>query len=192
MLRAARRRKERTYPEISGRFGRARLVVLACEVGGRWSEETNFLLLQLAKAKVRGVLQPLKTSWLWRWRSILACAAAKAFAQSLLEQRSGTGVDGPTSSLSEVMSDSRDRVLSSARLKKIRNRQKQLDFIMGPRDLRSATWHLNKRKSRGRTYEQKKERKDGQDGSQDLKTRTSNSKNSCSARVTVATGCRTR
>ena len=34
------------------------------------------------------------------WRSILACAAAKAFAQSLLEQRGGTGVDGPTPSLS--------------------------------------------------------------------------------------------
>ena len=111
VLRAARRRKERTYPELTGRFGRARLVVLACEVGGRWSEETNNFLLQLAKAKVRGVPQPLKSSakqsWLWRWRSILACAAAKAFAQSLLEQRGGTGVDGPIPSLSEVMSDSR-------------------------------------------------------------------------------------
>ena len=37
-----------------------------------------------------------KLSWLRRWRSILACTAAKAFAQSLLEQRGGTGVDGPT------------------------------------------------------------------------------------------------
>ena len=60
VLRAARRRKERTYPELTGRFGRARLVVLACEVGGRWSEETNNLLLQLAKAKVRGVPQPVE------------------------------------------------------------------------------------------------------------------------------------
>ena len=33
--------------------------------------------------------------------------AAKAFAQSLLEQRGGTGVDGPTPSHSEVVSDSR-------------------------------------------------------------------------------------
>ena len=88
VLRAARRWKERTYPELTGRFGRVRLVVLACEVGGRM---------------VRGK----RTSWLWRWRSILACAAAKVFAQSLLEQRGGTGVDGPTPSLSEVMSDSR-------------------------------------------------------------------------------------
>ena len=41
----ARRWKERTYPELSGRFGRARLVVLACEVGGRLLEETNHFLL---------------------------------------------------------------------------------------------------------------------------------------------------
>ena len=38
-LEAARRRKERVYPELSG-GGRARLVVLAAEVGGRWSSET--------------------------------------------------------------------------------------------------------------------------------------------------------
>ena len=29
----ARRRKERTYPELAGDMGRARLVVLGCEVG---------------------------------------------------------------------------------------------------------------------------------------------------------------
>ena len=34
-LMQARRRKERTYPELSGAHGRARLVVLACEVGGQ-------------------------------------------------------------------------------------------------------------------------------------------------------------
>ena len=33
-LTAARRRKERTYPELTGQFGRTRLVVLAGEVGG--------------------------------------------------------------------------------------------------------------------------------------------------------------
>ena len=36
-LEAARRRKERTYPELYGDGGIARLVVLAAEVGGRWS-----------------------------------------------------------------------------------------------------------------------------------------------------------
>ena len=35
----ARRRKERAYPELVGPRSRAKLVVLAGEVGGRWSEE---------------------------------------------------------------------------------------------------------------------------------------------------------
>ena len=34
---AARRMKERTYLELTGQFGPTRLVVLAREVGGRWS-----------------------------------------------------------------------------------------------------------------------------------------------------------
>ena len=48
----ARRRKERTYPELAQPHGRARLVVLGCEVGGRWSEETRqFLTGAAAKAR---------------------------------------------------------------------------------------------------------------------------------------------
>ena len=50
---AVRRRKERTYPELVGRRGRATLVVLAGEVGGRWSGETISFLNQLAKARAR-------------------------------------------------------------------------------------------------------------------------------------------
>ena len=50
---AARRRKERVYPEFTGQRGRTRLVVLAGEVGGRWSEECREFLNQLAKAKAR-------------------------------------------------------------------------------------------------------------------------------------------
>ena len=37
----ARRRKELRYPELVGPGSRARLVVLALEVGGRWSPETH-------------------------------------------------------------------------------------------------------------------------------------------------------
>ena len=59
-LATARRRKERRYPELSGQFGRARLVVLACEVGGRWSDETRDFLRHLAKAKVRGEPFPVQ------------------------------------------------------------------------------------------------------------------------------------
>ena len=40
-LAVARSRKERTYPELVGRQARAWLVVLAGEVGGRWSVETS-------------------------------------------------------------------------------------------------------------------------------------------------------
>ena len=49
----ARRTKETTYLELSGEGGRARLVVLAAEVGGRWSEETAQFLRALAKASAQ-------------------------------------------------------------------------------------------------------------------------------------------
>ena len=59
-LRRARQRKERTYPELVGRRARARLVVLAVEVGGRWSEEARNFLSQLAKARARGEIPLLR------------------------------------------------------------------------------------------------------------------------------------
>ena len=49
----ARKRKELRYPELVGPGSRARLVVLALEVGGRWSPETRTFVAQLAKAKAR-------------------------------------------------------------------------------------------------------------------------------------------
>ena len=52
---AARRAKERRYPEFVGVQARARLVVLAVEVGGRFSKETNGFLKGLAKARARSV-----------------------------------------------------------------------------------------------------------------------------------------
>ena len=107
----ARRRKERAYPELSGEHGRARLVVLASEVGGRWSAETQSFLRQLAKAKTRHMPRILRTSaklaWMWRWSMILACASARAFAQSLLERRGTLRHDGPTPSSDEVIGDAR-------------------------------------------------------------------------------------
>ena len=54
VLETARRRKERRYPELVGPRSRARLVVLAGEVAGRWSEETKSFIRHLAKAKARG------------------------------------------------------------------------------------------------------------------------------------------
>ena len=54
-LREARRRKERVYPELTGVGGRARLVVITGEVGGRWSSETAHFLSSLAAAKAHSV-----------------------------------------------------------------------------------------------------------------------------------------
>ena len=88
-LRRARLRKERTYPELVGRRARARLVVIAVEVGGRWSEEARRFLSQLAKARARGENKLLRKraeqAWRLRWGSLLACTAARAVAMSLLE-----------------------------------------------------------------------------------------------------------
>ena len=111
VLVAARRRKERTYPELSGPRSRARLVVLAGEIGGRWSEETRRFLSLLAKAKARSEPPILKKraeqAWRLRWGAILGCAAARAFAASLLELRSGGGADGDVPSTHEVVNDHR-------------------------------------------------------------------------------------
>ena len=52
-LKAARRRKERTYPELAGEGGRARLLVLAGEVGGRWSSETASFLSFWLRTRLR-------------------------------------------------------------------------------------------------------------------------------------------
>ena len=78
VLEVARRQKERTYPELAGPRTRAKLVVLAGEVAGRWSTETLTFLSKLAKAKSRD--QP----------RLLRRRAAQAVRHSLL--RSGQGV----------------------------------------------------------------------------------------------------
>ena len=89
-LKVARRRKERRYPELVGDRGLAQLVVLAGEVGGRFSAETAQFLTGLASAKVRELPELLRgrahAAWLRRWSSLLACAAARAFVLSLLER----------------------------------------------------------------------------------------------------------
>ena len=54
-----RTRKERR-PELVGAGGRARLVVLGGEVGGRFSDETAHFLRSLASAKVWGMSELLQ------------------------------------------------------------------------------------------------------------------------------------
>ena len=102
------RRKERTYPELLLPGSRARLVVLALETGGRWSEALAFVRL-LAKAKARSEPQLMRKrveqAWRFRWLSLLGCAAARSFASSLLELRGSGGSDGPIPSSHEVEGD---------------------------------------------------------------------------------------
>ena len=56
----ARLKKVRTYPELVGPHRRAHLVVLALEVGGRWSRETQAFVTELARAKARGETQLMR------------------------------------------------------------------------------------------------------------------------------------
>ena len=100
------RRKERTYPELVGRRGRATLAVLAGEVGGRWSGETRSFLNQLAKVRARSesilMRKRVEQAWRLRWASMLSCVAARAVASSLLDLRRPQGADGATAPSHEV------------------------------------------------------------------------------------------
>ena len=101
-----RRRKEVTYAELEGPRSRARLVV-----SGRWSAETMSFLGLLAKARARSEThlkrRRVEQAWRMRWSCMLACAAARAFAASLLEQRVSIGCDGNAPVSHEVVADHR-------------------------------------------------------------------------------------
>ena len=107
----ARRRKERTCPKLSGEGGRARLVVLAAEVGGRWSAETAKFLAALANSKSQPspfILQNrVKAAYIRMWSAVLACSAVRAFTASLFEQRPVAGWGGDAPSVHEVVRDDR-------------------------------------------------------------------------------------
>ena len=76
---AARKKRVVTYLELIGTGGRTRLVVLAAEVGGQWSQEALSFVSQLARAKARSEPRILavraQQAWHHRWCSLLACAA---------------------------------------------------------------------------------------------------------------------
>ena len=127
---AARRRKERRHPELVGRRARARVVVLAVEVGGRWSSETLNFLSHLAKAKAGDqnwlLRRRAEMAWRARWASLLACTVARAVASSFLELPQASGADGETPALHEV---ERDLEVSSVELPG--NCVRLLDFWFG-------------------------------------------------------------
>ena len=107
-LRAARKAKERAYPELL-RSPQCLLVVLALEVASRWTPEATRFVRLLARCKARAVppalRSPATAAFTYRWASVLAFAAARAFASSLLVgHMPGTvNVDGPAPELSDVL-----------------------------------------------------------------------------------------
>ena len=86
-------------------------MVLAAEVGGRWSNETAQFLNALAEARSQSVPHILqgraKAAWLRRWSAMLAGSAARAFAVSLLDRHPVPGVGGDPPSVHEVLREDR-------------------------------------------------------------------------------------
>ena len=111
-MRVARQRKETTYPELL-QGGRCRLVVLAVEVGGRWSKEAAEFIWNLAQARARSTPALLRKAaaqaYYRRWTGMLAYAAANALAASLLEEPlAGTAnIDGPEPEMTWVLTEAR-------------------------------------------------------------------------------------
>ena len=92
----ARRRKCRTDPEFAGLHGRARLVVLAVEVGSRWSHERRVFTEAKARDETELMRRRAEQSWRSRWGSFLACTVAWAVASTMLELPGARGADGDT------------------------------------------------------------------------------------------------
>ena len=88
VLKRARSRKERRYPELL-QGGAATLVVLAFEVGGRWSKESWDFLRRLVKLRVRRAPPLLRKAagqgWHRRWTCLLSVTAQRALASTLLD-----------------------------------------------------------------------------------------------------------
>lgn len=86
-LDAARRRKELRYPELLGP-GPQRLLVLACEVGGRWHRDCEALLRLLVRTRTPRAPPAVRASaasgWRRRWWSLLSVAVQQAVATTAL------------------------------------------------------------------------------------------------------------
>ena len=89
ILRTAANRKRGTYSDISD-SGVARLVVLGCEVYGRWCEDAILLVRQLAAAKAREAPPALRASarqaWSCRWWSLASVGVQRAIGEALLRE----------------------------------------------------------------------------------------------------------
>ena len=93
-LTIARRRKERTYPELTGRFGRAKLVVLACEVAAGARQGKSPHRTSPTTSTCQGSMAP-------------SVDDHHCVSHSLLEARRGGGCDGNTPPSAEVVGEHR-------------------------------------------------------------------------------------
>ena len=101
VLHSARRRKERTYPELLGRRARAKLVVLTIEVGGKLSEETRMFLSLLAAGSLReSIVAQANSASL---ASPVGCTFVLHCASSMLELPRARGADGDTPDVGSMM-----------------------------------------------------------------------------------------
>ena len=85
-----------------GRGSRARLVVFAIEVGGRWSPELQSYVAQFAKSKARKhpffLQRRFEQAWWMWWGGFFACTVEQAVATCLLDLRCVHGANGQHSS----------------------------------------------------------------------------------------------
>ena len=108
-----RRLHERAYPELVD-GDRARLLVLGCEVFGRWAPEVRQVLKVLCEHKAKEAPELLRRSatlaWHRRWMGLLSVAAQTALAESLLAPTSPhlTEIDADPPALGDLLVDHRD------------------------------------------------------------------------------------
>ena len=122
-MRQARRAKERTYPELFRPDSRCRLVVLALEVGGRFSPETVDFVQRLARARAKSVPPRVRgavsAAFARCWSSFLAAGASRAYAASLLAlpAHSAASVDEPPPLVSDVLADGGEPFAARSRVR---------------------------------------------------------------------------
>ena len=110
---AARRKRQETYPEILA-ARRCKLVVVGLEVGGRLTAETVTFLRLLADARARAAPTRLRSATrqasVHRWTGLLAVAAQRAYASSLLELplASAEQGEGDAPPLGDVLAQARE------------------------------------------------------------------------------------
>ena len=146
-LQDARRSRERTYPDLLNNQ-RCRLVVLAIEAGGRWSEEAAAFITNLARARARQaptiLQQSVAAALTARWSATLTHAAMTPFAAALLGEATPNlyNVDTNPVNWSQLLAEAPPDPPSSSRLPPLPKHTWALDFCP------SCAWRLPSKRIR--------------------------------------------